>query len=123
MSLSSITCFLSELARPASTHAAPASQEKSLTWESPWLQESTKSVELLNESQRTASESGTLMYDLEYELDSTRGRKRFLSTVAVKNKKLYIVNGTFKCGEDLCNDARPAVKIMQAMLRSFDVTA
>lgn len=98
-------------------------QVRSLTWESPWLQESTKSVELLNESQRTASESGTLMYDLEYELDSTRGRKRFLSTVAVRNKKLYIVNGTFKCGEDLCNDARPAVKIMQAMLRSFDVTA
>ena len=87
------------------------------------MQESTKSVELLNESQRVAAESGTLMYDLEYELDSTRGRKRFLSTVAVKNKKLYIVNGTYKCGEDLCNDARPTVKIMQAMLKSFDVTS
>lgn len=86
------------------------------------MQESTKSVEVLSESQRTASQSGTLMYDLEYELDSTRGRKRILSTVAVKNKKLYIVNGTYKCGEELCNDAGPTVKVMQAMLNSFDLS-
>ena len=65
------------------------------------LQESTKSVELLNEGQRTGAQSGTLMYDLEYELDSTRGRKRILSTVAIRDKKLYIVNGNFKCSEDL----------------------
>ena len=42
--------------------------------------------------------------------------------VAVANKKLYIVNGTYKCESAGCDAAAAAaVDLMQHMARSFDV--
>ena len=38
-------------------------------------------MEMLSESERPAGSSGVLVYDYLYELDSTRGRKRILSSV------------------------------------------
>lgn len=37
------------------------------------------------------------MYDFEYDLDSTRGRKRILNTVTIYRSKLYILNAQYKC--------------------------
>jgi len=45
-------------------------------------QESTLAVELVSESQRSGG-GGALLYDYEYELNSTRGRKRILNTVSI----------------------------------------
>jgi hypothetical protein len=45
-------------------------------------QESTLGVELVAESQRKGA-GGALLYDYEYELNSTRGRKRILNTVSI----------------------------------------
>jgi hypothetical protein len=36
------------------------------------------------------SGAGALLYDYEYELDSTRGRKRILNTVTIFDSKLYV---------------------------------
>ena len=41
--------------------------------------ESTLSVEMVEQRQRSSS-SGSTIFDFEYELESTRGRKRILST-------------------------------------------
>lgn len=38
-----------------------------------------------------------LLYDFEYDLDSTRGRKRILNTVTIYRSKLYILNAQYKC--------------------------
>ena len=46
-------------------------------------QESTKSVEMLSEAERSGQGSGVAIYDFLYELDSTRGRKRILSSVRI----------------------------------------
>lgn len=48
---------------------------------------------LLSSSARVGASSGALLYDYEYELESTRGRKRVLNTVAIASAKLYILNG------------------------------
>jgi PsbP len=84
-------------------------------------QESTLSVELLSSSSRRGERSGVTIYDYEYELNSTRGRKLILSSVSVSNGKLYIVNGTAKCGADGCGSVEAAAGTMRAMARSFDV--
>ena len=42
------------------------------------------------------SSSGTLIYTYDYRIDTTRGKKRIISTVAVAKQKLYICNGTIK---------------------------
>ncbi|KAK9828676.1 hypothetical protein WJX72_001487 [[Myrmecia] bisecta] len=79
--------------------------------------ESTKSVTMLHQSSRQSA-SGLLLYDFEYELDSTRGRKRILSTVAVVNKKLYILNGNYKCEESVCRESE--VEPLRISAASFD---
>ena len=42
------------------------------------------------------------LYDLEYELDSTRGRKYIFSSSTINDKKLYIINGNVKCDKISC---------------------
>lgn len=85
------------------------------------MQESTKDVQLLRQSARKGANSGVTMFDYEYELHSTRGRKRILSTVAIANRKLYIVNGTAKCDGDGCSGAAAdAAALMARAADSFD---
>jgi PsbP len=84
-------------------------------------QESTKDVQLLRQAARKGAHSGVTVYDYEYELDSTRGRKRILSTVAIAHRKLYIVNGTAKCEGDSCGGAAAeTAALMVQAADSFD---
>ncbi len=87
-------------------------------------QESTESVELVSSSSRRG-EKGTLIYTYDYILDTTRGKKRIVSTVAVAGQKLYIINGTIKCSKSGL-DCSPVggpdiVASVQAASQSFDI--
>ena len=57
--------------------------------------------------------------------DTTRGKKRIVSTVAIKGRKLYICNGTVKCsapGLD-CNPVGGpgTIEAVEAVSQSFDI--
>ena len=84
------------------------------------MQESTKDVTLVSESSRKGRD-GTLIYDIEYELDSTRGRKRILSTVGIAKKKLYIVNGNMKCDASGCSEGSGDIALLRQVASTFDV--
>eukprot|EP00884_Botryococcus_braunii_P016533 jgi/Botrbrau1/3563/Bobra.0078s0020.1 len=83
--------------------------------------ESTLEVQLLSEGKRVG-ESGTVIYDFDYYINTTRGAKRVLSTVAIADKKLFIVNGTLKCAVEQCaSNGDPAVELISRVTQSFDV--
>jgi hypothetical protein len=64
-----------------------------------------------------------MLYDYEYELDSTRGRKRILNTVTIVAAKLFIVNAQHKCGKEACRDTdEAAVKVLREIVASFVVS-
>ncbi len=85
------------------------------------MQESTKEVTLVQESSRKGK-SGTLIYDIEYELDSTRGRKRILSSVGIAQKKLFIVNGNLKCDASGCTDSDGRdIAVLRQVASTFDI--
>jgi len=78
-------------------------------------------VKMVAQSARTGA-GGDALYDFEYELDSTRGRKRILNTVAITPAGLFIVNGNAKCGAEACGDAdAAAIAALRAAAASFDV--
>ena len=66
-----------------------------------------------------------LIHALQVQIDTTRGKKRIVSTVAIKGKKLYICNGTVKCsapGLDCDPVGGPGtVEAVEAVSQSFDV--
>ncbi|KAL0027494.1 hypothetical protein WJX77_005662 [Trebouxia sp. C0004] len=83
--------------------------------------ESTKDVSLVQESSRKGK-SGILIYDIEYELDSTRGRKRILSSVGIAQKKLFIFNGNLKCDASGCTDSDGRdIAVLRQVASTFDV--
>ena len=84
------------------------------------MQESTKSIEMLNESQTTAP-SGTQFYNFDYTISTTRGDKRVISGVAVANNNLYIVNGSIKCSGEACKEESPLLDIVEKSVHSFDI--
>ena len=53
-------------------------------------QESTLSVEVLSASQRRSSR-GALLYEVDYLLDSSRGRKRVLAAACIDASTLYLL--------------------------------
>lgn len=83
--------------------------------------ESTIDVRMLTNTQ-VALNSGVLAYNFEYELESTRGRKRLLSTVAIADRKLYIVNGVIKCARDSCSKNEEQIDLMRSIVHTFLVT-
>ncbi|KXZ55621.1 hypothetical protein GPECTOR_2g1171 [Gonium pectorale] len=84
--------------------------------------ESTLGVTLLGSSSRTGA-TGATLYEYEYELDSTRGRKRILNTVTIFSSRLYILNAAFKCDKDGCSEeAQRGVALLRRLAGSFDVT-
>lgn len=86
------------------------------------MQESTLGVELKTQKVRRQS-NGAILYDYEYELDSTRGRKRILNTVTIIASKLFIVNAQYKCGKEAFSDAdEAAVKVLREIVASFVVS-
>ncbi len=43
-------------------------------------------------------------YEYEYEVETTRGTKRIVSRVAIKDKELYVITATLSCGKmDACD--------------------
>jgi hypothetical protein len=71
-------------------------------------QESTLSVAMVSQGTRVQEgDSAAQLYDYEYELNSTRGRKRILNTVTIFNGKLYILNAAYKCDKPGGADAQP----------------
>ena len=78
-------------------------------------------MELVRQEARRGAESGVTIYDFEYELDSTRGRKRILSTVAIAGRRLFIVNGAAKCDGGACaGAAEDAAELMRRAAATFD---
>ena len=78
-------------------------------------------MELLSSSKRTLS-TGSVLYDYEYELNSTRGRKRIINSVSINNSKLYILNGQVKCGKEVClDDELEVVSVLRNVAKSFVV--
>ena len=78
--------------------------------------ESTISCELVSKNVRQGASTGASIYDFEYRLDSTRGKKYVLSTVSISRNQLYILNVNLKGEPD---DAR--VNSMRAAVARFDL--
>lgn len=96
--------------------------------ESERKKESTLSVNLISQKSRVAS-SGALLYEYEYVVDSTRGKKRIINVVSIFDSKLYIYNGAYKCqgavdGDDKAdeNSCEGPVEVLMSSSASFDVT-
>lgn len=83
--------------------------------------DSTLSVAMVEQTQRD-SPAGPL-YDFQYELESTRGRKRILSSVTIAGGKLYILNATAACSKESCGEVEGAVGVLRGVARSFAVAA
>jgi PsbP len=66
------------------------------------MQDSTESAEVLSQNTRDVKE-GTKLFEIEYELNSTRGRKRIVNAVTIASSKLYIVNAQHKCLKESCS--------------------
>eukprot|EP00775_Hariotina_reticulata_P002499 gene2499-2803_t len=83
--------------------------------------ESTLDVALLSSGSRQGAE-GALLYDYEYQLDSTRGIKRIFNTVTITGSKLYILNGNYKCDKEVgCAAAEGAdIAMLRNIAASFD---
>ena len=73
-------------------------------------------VELV--STNVHQEGDTTFYDIEYDVDGTRGKKRFATRVAILDRKLFIANGQYKCGkggESSCTEPQENVEGINAM--------
>lgn len=81
--------------------------------------ESTLSVTVLSSNERNAAAG--LLYDITYELETTRGRKAISNTVTIVKNTLYIVSGQVKCDKETCNNAGPALEIVNQITQSFQV--
>lgn len=80
-------------------------------------------VELVSSGTR-AGTTGATLYGYEYELDSTRGRKRIFNTVTIWDSKLYILNGQYKCAsadDGGCAESEQLGALLRHMAGSFDV--
>ncbi|KAL6783839.1 hypothetical protein ACKKBG_A03730 [Auxenochlorella protothecoides x Auxenochlorella symbiontica] len=84
--------------------------------------ESTMSTAMLSSSVRGSPPNTT--YEFEYEVDSTRGKKRLLAAVTVAGSKLHILNASVGCGKGETATCAPLEADLQRLRRaiaSFDV--
>ena len=72
---------------------------------------------MVHQAERTAS--GTLFYDFDYVIDTTRGTKRIMSTVAISGRKLFIAQGTIKCGKGSCDGTEAVAQTLDGSLKSL----
>ena len=70
----------------------------------------------------TRKDEGLVFYDFDYSLETTRGNKRVLSTVCIQNKKLFIANGQYFCGDACGEDASEKLSVIKEALETFRVT-
>ena len=82
--------------------------------------ESTMQATVNRLAERTSQE-GELFYDFDYSLETTRGNKRVLSTVCIRNNKLYIANGQYFCGDACADDSAEILAAIRASLETFSV--
>ena len=75
-------------------------------------------AELLRSQSVTVSLDGCEGYEYEYEVVTTRGTKRIVSRVAIKDMELYVVNATLSCGKVEECDARLLDTVLQPMKES-----
>ena len=79
-------------------------------------------MEILEQSSST-QDNGALQYVYEYELNSTRGRKRIVNAVTIWKSKLYIVNAQHKCEKDACADMDESlVAVLTESVSTFKLT-
>jgi hypothetical protein len=86
--------------------------------------ESTLGVDMITQQQRQLEgKEGPLTYDFEYELNSTRGRKRIFSTVTVSSGgQLIIVNGNYKCPfKETCDPDNDTVDAVRRATQSLQL--
>lgn len=83
------------------------------------MQESTKSVELI-ETRERLGHGDIPVYEIEYMLDSTRGgMKRIFSAAFVSSKKLHLLNIAYSDSQD--NPLNGNTRMMlEQVLHSFD---
>ena len=72
---------------------------------------------MVHQAERTSS--GTLFYDFDYVIDTTRGARRIMSTVAVAGRKLYIAQGTIKCGKGGCDGSEGVAQTLGGSLKTL----
>ena len=64
----------------------------------------------------TNDDKGVVFYTIDYEVSTSRGDKRIISSVAIHNKKLYIFNITAKpvkyASEEQWSDEQQKLKLM-----------
>lgn len=80
------------------------------------------STAMLSSSVRGSPPNTT--YEFEYEVDSTRGKKRLLAAVTVAGSKLHILNASVGCGKGETATCAPLEADLQRLRRaiaSFDV--
>ena len=78
-------------------------------------------MELLSQRSKTQA-NGDMLYEYEYELSSTRGRKRILNVVCISDSRLFIVNGQVKCNKDACGiDDEPGIQTLRQCVDTFQV--
>lgn len=82
--------------------------------------ESTLSTSMLQQAVRKG-EGGATLYFYEYDLDSTRGRRRIMNTVTIVNSQLYIVNATLKCKDSSDDSTLRTIGTLRQISDSFDV--
>lgn len=65
--------------------------------------------------------SGALLYSYDYEISTTRARKRIITAVTIFNSKLFIVTGTCKCPKAACGvEEEGVVASLKECVDSFD---
>lgn len=75
---------------------------------------------LLTQRERVAA-AGVPVYEYEYELDSTRGRKRVLNAVCVWQSKLYILNAVTKCGKEQGQCKEDVLATLRGVMGTFEL--
>lgn len=83
--------------------------------------DSTMAVAVVTKAQRSAT-SNNLAYDFVYELESTRGRKRIITTVMIVHGKLFIANGMVPCGREGCEiQAIETANVLEFATKSLNI--
>lgn len=79
-------------------------------------------LQMLEKNSRLG-EKGALFYTFNYELLSSRGRKRILTSVSIFTKNLFIATATYKCAKTSCDvdQSKAEIESLKESIDSFDI--
>lgn len=84
------------------------------------MQDGFLSLNLFEESSKFGG-NGALLYFYDYEINTTRARKRIITAVSIFNSNLFIVTGTCKCPKAACGvEEEGVVALLKKCVDSFD---